>query len=143
MPAAPIDYDRLMKANLNQVFGEHDAGRRIKAIHRLYAEDALLIEPHIFAKGHAAINEAVTTLLGNLPHTFIFRATDPVIGYSNIAQLKWSAGPQDGPVAVSGVDIAYFEGNMIRSLSLIIERTHTYKITLTKETISDYTTVLL
>lgn len=136
MPAAPIDYDRLMKANLKQVFGEHDAGRRIEAIRRLYAEDALLI-------GHTAINKTVGTLFGGLPHTFIFRATDPVIGYSNIAQLKWNAGPQDGPVAISGIDIAYFEGNIIRSLSVIIERTHTYKVALAKETISDYKTVLL
>ena len=143
MPAAPIDYDRLMKENLKQVFGEHDAGRRIETIRRLYAEDALLIEPHTYCKGHTAINKAVGTLFGGLPHTFIFRATDPVIGYSNIAQLKWNAGPQDGPVAISGIDIAYFEGNIIRSLSVIIERTHTYKVALAKETISDYKTVLL
>lgn len=30
MPAALIDYDRLMQANLTQVFGEHDTGRRVK-----------------------------------------------------------------------------------------------------------------
>lgn len=59
MPAALIDYDHLMQANLQQVFGEHDAGRRIEAIHRRYAEDALMIEPHPFTKGHAAIYETV------------------------------------------------------------------------------------
>lgn len=143
MPAAPIDYDHLMKANLKQVLGEHDAGRRIAAIRRLYAEDALLIQPHAFFKGHAAINNAMSALLVDVPHTFIFRVTDPVIGYHNIAQLKWSAGLPEKPDAVSGIDIAYFEGNIICSLSMIIERTNTYKVAPAKETISDYNTVLL
>jgi hypothetical protein len=31
-----------MQANLELVFGEHDAGRRIEAIRELYAEDAVL-----------------------------------------------------------------------------------------------------
>ena len=67
MPAALIDYDHLMLANLTQVFGEHDAGRRIKVIHRLHAEDAVLIQPHAFFKRPTAMNKAVGTLLGGLP----------------------------------------------------------------------------
>lgn len=66
-PAAPIDYERLMQANLFRVFCERDAGRRIEAIRELYAEDAVLNEPHASAKGHAAISEAVTALLASLP----------------------------------------------------------------------------
>jgi hypothetical protein len=55
-----IDYDRLMRANLLRVFGERDAERRLEAIRGLYAEDAVLNEPHASAKGHAAISDAVT-----------------------------------------------------------------------------------
>jgi nicotinamidase-related amidase len=72
--AAPVNYDGLMQANLARVFGERDAERRIEAIRELYAEDAVLNEPHASAKGHAAISEAVSALLGSLPPDFVFRA---------------------------------------------------------------------
>lgn len=58
----PVDYNGLMLANLAQVFGEHDADKRIKAINELYAQDAVLNEPDASAKGRAAINEAVASL---------------------------------------------------------------------------------
>ncbi len=73
----PINYDGLMQANLARVFGEHDADKRIKAIREFYAEDAVLNEPDASAKGHAAINEAVTSLLASLPPGFVFRAIGP------------------------------------------------------------------
>ncbi len=56
-----------MQANLARVFGERDAGKRLRAIRELYAEDAVLNEPHASAKGHAAIAAAVASLLSSLP----------------------------------------------------------------------------
>ncbi len=117
----PIDYDGLMQANLARVFGERDAGKRFKAIRGLYAEDAVLNEPHASAKGHAAINEAVTSLLTSLPPGFVFHAIGPAIGHHNIGRLKWRSGPADGPAAVTGMDIAHFEGNRIHSLFVFLE----------------------
>jgi hypothetical protein len=117
----PIDYDGLMQANLARVFGEHDAGKRLKAIRELYAEDAVLNEPDASAKGHAAINEAVTSLLTGLPPGFVFRSIGPAIGHHNVGRLKWRSGPADGPPAVTGMDIAHFEGNLIHSLFVFLE----------------------
>ena len=51
LKSKPIDYDGLMQANLVRVFGERDAGKRLKAIRELYAEDAVLNEPDASAKG--------------------------------------------------------------------------------------------
>src|SRR2546421_9834865 len=93
-----IDYNRLMQANLTRVFNERDAGRRIVAIRELYAEDAVLYEPDASAKGHAAISEAVTALLANLPPNFVFSAAGPGIGHHNTGPLKWPSGPPDGTV---------------------------------------------
>lgn len=84
----PIDYDNLMQANLVRVFGERDAGRRSEAIRALYAEDAVLNEPHSSAKGHAAISEAVGQLLASLPPGFVFTAIGPAIGHHGIGRLK-------------------------------------------------------
>jgi SnoaL-like domain len=121
MTATSIDYDGLMQANLHRVFGEHDAGRRIEAIRELYAEDAVLNEPHASFKGHAAINEAVTTLLSSLPPSFVFRTLGPAVGHHGIGRLKWSSGPQGGPVAVTGMDIAHFENGRIHSLFVFLD----------------------
>lgn len=110
-----------MQANLARVFGEPDAGKRLKAIRELYAEDAVLNEPHASVKGHAAINEAVTSLLAGLPPGFVFRSMGPALGHHNIGRLKWRSGPPDGPAAVTGMDIAHCEGNRIHSLFVFLE----------------------
>lgn len=117
------DYDRLMQANLTRVFNERDAGRRILAIRELYAEDAALYEPDTSAKGHAAISEAVTTLLAHLPSNFVFSSAGPAIGHHNIGRLKWRSGPPDGPVAVTGMDVAHFEQGRIHSIYVFLEPT--------------------
>ena len=117
----PIDYDLLMQANLARVFGENNADKRINAIRQLYTEDAVLNEADASAKGHAAINEAVTSLLASLPPGFVFRSIGPAIGHHNIGRLKWRSGPPDGPSVVTGMDIAHFEGNLIHSLFVFLE----------------------
>lgn len=121
--SAPINYDGLMQANLAWVFGERDAGRRIEAILELYAEDAVLHEPHASAKGHAAISEAVTALLASLPPNFVFHAAGPVVSHNGAARLQWRSGPPNGPPAVTGTDVAIFEGGLIRTLYVFLDPT--------------------
>ncbi|HJU38360.1 nuclear transport factor 2 family protein [Tahibacter soli] len=118
-----IDYDGPMQANLTKVFGERDAARRIAAIRELYAQDAVLHEPHASAVGHAAISAAVTELLASLPPGFVFRAAGPAVGHHGAARLQWRAGPPDGPVAVTGTDVAQFEGDRIRVLHVFLDPT--------------------
>ncbi|CAN7507768.1 nuclear transport factor 2 family protein [Variovorax sp. LjRoot130] len=120
-PETPIDYDRLMQANLARVFGERDAGRRIEAIRELYADDAVLHEPHASVRGHAAISEAVTALLTNLPQGFVFAAAGPAVGHHGAGRLQWRSGAPDGPVAVTGTDVAHFEGSLIRALYVFLD----------------------
>jgi hypothetical protein len=116
------DYDCLMQANLAKVFNERDRGARIRAIAELYAEDAMLYEPPDTAvKGHIAILEAVTRLLSGLPPDFAFTATGPALGHHGIGRLRWHAGPRNGPVAVSGMDIAGIRNGQIHSLHVFIE----------------------
>jgi SnoaL-like domain len=121
MSAAPLDYDHLMQANLARVFGERDASRRVKAIAQLYAPDATLYEPDSEAKGHVAINHAVEALLSHLPPTFAFSANGPAVGHHNIGRLRWKAGPPNGPVAVTGTDVAHFENGRIHSLYVFLD----------------------
>src|SRR5882757_2853588 len=110
MIAEFIDYDSLMQANLARVFGEHDASRRMNAIAELYAHDAILYEPDASATGHAAISQAVETLLSSLPPNFVFAATGPAVGHHGVGRLRWQSGPPNGAAAVTGTDVARFEG---------------------------------
>jgi hypothetical protein len=121
MSTAPLDYDRLMQANLARVFGERDTSRRLKAIAQLYAPDATLYEPDSEAKGHVAINHAVDELFSHLPPTFTFSANCPAVGHHNIGRLRWKAGPPNGPVAVTGTDVAHFENGRIHSLYVFLD----------------------
>lgn len=119
--STPINYDGLMQANLARVFGERDAGRRIEAIRELYAEDAVLHEPHASVNGHAAISEAVAALLASLPPDFVFSAAGPAVGHNGLGRLNWHSGPPDGPVAVTGTDVAQIEGGRMRSLHVFLD----------------------
>lgn len=120
-PQTPIDYDSLMHANLTRVFGERDSSRRIKAIAELYADDATLYEPDTEAKGHAAINRAVESLLSHLPPNFAFTSIGPAVGHHGIGRLRWQSGPPNGPVAVTGMDVAHFEEGRIHSLYVFLD----------------------
>lgn len=115
------DFDMLMQANLTRVFGERDADRRLEAIRELYAEDAVLNEPHASARGHGAICDAVTALLSSMPPSFVFTAKGPAIGHHGIGRLQWRSGPAGGPAVVTGMDIAHFEGGRIHSLTVFLD----------------------
>jgi hypothetical protein len=117
----PVDYNNRMQANLSRVFGEKDAEKRVVAIADLYAEDAVLYEPDSLATGHAAINRAVESLLSHLPPTFAFVSVGPAVGHHGVGRLRWQSGPTDGPVAVTGTDVATFEGDLIKTLHVFID----------------------
>lgn len=122
MSAPPIDYDSLMQANLARVFGERDTSRRMKAIAELYAGDATLYEPpDASATGHAAINQAVDELLANMPANFVFTAIGPAVGHHGMGRLRWKSGPPNGPVAVTGTDVAQIEGGRIKTLHVFLD----------------------
>src|SRR6266853_2084322 len=116
-----IDYDGLMQANLARVFGERDTSRRMKAIAELYADNAILYEPDASATGHAAISQAVKTLLSSLPPNFVFTAIGSAVGHHGLGRLRWQSGPPNSPAAVTGTDVARIEGGRIRTLHVFID----------------------
>src|SRR4029077_7982914 len=109
------------QANLARVFGERDAFRRTKAIAQLYADDATLYEPDASATGHAAISQAVKALLASLPPNFVFTAIGPAVGHHGVGRVRWQSGPPNGPVAVTGTDVARFEAGRIQTLHVFLD----------------------
>ena len=121
MNARVVDFNGLLQANLVRVFGERDAAKRKAAIRELYAPDAVLYEPDDVATGRDAIAHAVDALLTSLPTTFVFKAIGPAVGHHGLARLRWTAGPPQGPVAVTGTDVVHVEGGLIKSLHVFID----------------------
>lgn len=117
-----VDYNAIMQANLNRVFGERDPSRRLAAIRELYDENATLHEPQASARGHDAISQAITVLLAHLPPQFSFSAIRPALGHNGVGRLQWRSGPPDGPAAVTGVDVAHIEGGIIKSLHVFLDQ---------------------
>ncbi len=119
--SGPIDFDALMQAHLARVFNERDPGRRGRALGELYAPDATLFEPDATATGHQAISEAIAALQASLPSTFVFSAAGPAVGHHGVARLNWRAGPQDGPAAATGTDVAHIENRRIKALHVFLD----------------------
>lgn len=116
-----MDFETLMKANLDTVFGERDASRRIVAIRKIYHEDGLLHEVHRSAQGHEAISRAVTDVLKHLPENFSFSALRPAAGHNGVGRLQWRAGPPGAAAVVTGKDVAHVDGGLIRVLHVFLD----------------------
>lgn len=112
----------LLHKNLDHVFGERDAARRLSAIQQIYRADAVLHEPGRTAYGHRAISQAVTELLNHLPESFQFSAVRPASTHHGVGRLQWMAGPPGGPVQVTGTDVATFDADRIRSLHVFLDQ---------------------
>jgi SnoaL-like domain len=119
--ADAIDVDALMQANIVRVFNERNADHRRAALAELYAEDATLYDPETVATGREAISRAVGELLLRLPPDFVFTAIGNAVGHNGAARLFWRAGPPDGPVAITGIDVAHIEHGRIKVLYAFVD----------------------
>jgi hypothetical protein len=122
-PTAPGagEFDALMQANIVRVFNERDRDRRRMALSELYSEGAILYDPETVATGWEAISRAVEDLLLRLPPDFVFSAAGHAVGHNGVARLFWRAGPPDGPVAVTGTDVAHIENGRIKLLYVFVD----------------------
>ena len=119
--AGTIDLDALMQANVVRVFNERNSSLRLAALRELYAEDATLFDPETVATGREAISKAVDDLLRSLPPDFVFSPMGHAVGHNGVGRLFWRAGPPDGPVAVTGIDVAHIENGRIKLLYVFVD----------------------
>jgi hypothetical protein len=119
-PAHGSGDNALLEANLERVFNERDAERRLAALGELYARDAVLYEPEGAVSGHAAISDAVGKLLDTLGPSFLFTPDGAAVGHHGLGYARWTGGPKGGPVAITGMDVGRFEGGRITALYVFI-----------------------
>lgn len=112
---------QLMEDNLRNVWSERNALNRIKAIESVYAKESALYHVNDKTEGYEAINESVTSTLSTLSEDFVFTRLKPVIINNDIGRLVWGVGPKGKPPVATGMDIAVFEDDKIKSLYVFLD----------------------
>ncbi|GLR80984.1 nuclear transport factor 2 family protein (plasmid) [Azospirillum oryzae] len=114
------DYSHLLRSNLERVFNERDAGKRAKAIAELFVAEPIMYEPTNIVRGRAAISEVAGTLLEQFGPAFRFQPEGDAVGHHGLGVLTWKAGPANGPVAVTGSDVAEVVDGKIAKLWVLL-----------------------
>ncbi|WP_428031607.1 nuclear transport factor 2 family protein [Ancylobacter sp.] len=114
------DYDHLLRANLERVFNERDDDRRTLAIEELFIADPVMYEPDGIVTGREAISAVAGKLLAQFGPTFRFTPAGRGVGHHGLAVLRWEAGPDGGPIAVTGSDAARIVDGRIAQLWVLL-----------------------
>lgn len=118
--AAEPDFDQLLHANLERVFNERDPARRAAAIDELYVEEPVMYEPTGIVAGRAAISDVAGRLLEQFGPSFAFTAEGQGVGHHGLGCLRWRAGLEGGPSAVTGTDAAEIVDGRIARLWVLL-----------------------
>jgi len=112
---AAFDYNALLRANLGRVFSERDGVKRRAAVDELFSVEPTMYEPAGIVTGKAEISDVAGALLEQFGPDFSFVADGIAVGHHGLGYLKWRAGPANGPVIVSGVDVVeVIDGKIVR-----------------------------
>lgn len=117
-----FDYDHLLRSNLERVFNERDDDKRRAAIAELFVEEPVMYEPTNIVRGRADISDVAGKLLAQFGPTFRFVPDGVAVGHHGLAHLAWQAGPEHGPVAVTGADVAEIESGKIARLWVLLNK---------------------
>lgn len=115
------DVDHILRSNLERVFNERDGAARLAAIEELYGAEPVMFEPDAIIEGKQAIADVAGALQERFGPDFRFVPAAPAVGHHGLACLRWHAGPNDGPVAVTGTDAAEIVDGRIARLWVLLD----------------------
>jgi hypothetical protein len=121
MADASSTIERLLKRNLLEVFGEHDAAKRRAAIEELFVEDAVFSDPHQHHQGRKALDGAVAALHQLMPG-YVFREIGAAQTLTDSGRLAWSFGPAEDPQRITGLDVIVVRGDRIAALYTFLDK---------------------
>lgn len=120
MKTDDIDFDQLLRSNLERVFNERDDDKRRAAIAEFFVEEPIMYEPTNIVRGREDISRVAGDLLKQFGPTFRFVPDGAAVGHHGLGHLAWHAGPEHGPVAVTGTDVAEIESGKISRLWVLL-----------------------
>lgn len=109
----------LLYRNLQEVFGEGDAGRRRAAVEELYTEDCVVYaEPGVFV-GRDAVDKFAGELRGTHPQ-FVYTPRGEPQAIHNGGIIAWGSGPKGEPPVYTGLDVVVVRENKIAALYVFL-----------------------
>ena len=109
----------LLYRNLQEVFGEGDAGRRRAAIEEFYTDDCVLHVPDGAFVGHAALGKFAGELRATHPH-FAYTPHGQAQALHNGGILAWGSGRKGGPPEYTGLDVVVVRDSKIAELYVFL-----------------------
>ncbi|MGC2785567.1 MAG: nuclear transport factor 2 family protein [Roseiarcus sp.] len=108
----------LLNRNLQEVFGEGDAGRR-QAIAELYTDDCIVDAPPAVFVGHDALDKFAGDLRATHSH-FIYTPHGEPQALHNAGRLCWGSGPRGAAPDYTGLDVIV-RGDKIAALYVFLD----------------------
>lgn len=108
----------LLNRNLQEVFGEGDAGRR-QAIAELYTDDCIVDAPPGVFVGHDALDKFAGDLRATHSH-FIYTPHGEPQALHNAGRLCWGSGPRGAAPDYTGLDVIV-RGDKIAALYVFLD----------------------
>jgi hypothetical protein len=110
----------LLNRNLQEVFGEGDAGRRREAIAELYTDDCIVDAPPGVFVGHDALDKFAGDLRATHSH-FIYTPHGEPQALHNAGRLCWGSGPRGAAPGYTGLDVIIVRGDKIAALYVFLD----------------------
>jgi ketosteroid isomerase-like protein len=116
--ADPI-VEKLMHANLLEVFGERDAVKRMEAIRRTYTEDVTAVDPEGQVDGFDELSAKVQQILDGAPG-LRFRTDGDLYTVGDLHYLGWALGPDGQPPVARGADAVFLRDGRIAKVYTLL-----------------------
>jgi hypothetical protein len=88
----------------------------------LLVGEPVMYEPTDVVRGRAAIADVAGKLLEQFGPTFRFMPVGAAVGHHGLGSLQWQAGPDGGPIIVTGSDVAEVVDGRIARLWVLLNQ---------------------
>ncbi len=111
--------EKLMHANLFEVFGERDSATRWEAIRRTYTEDVIFADSDSQVQGHEALNAKAQEILDGAGPDFVFATDGELYQVQDLGYQAWAFGPAGAPV-VHGSDMGIVRDGLLAKVYTVL-----------------------
>ena len=114
---------QLLENSLLVIWSDPNADRRLEEMKKTYAPDVHFYEFNTEEAiiGYKAINELISKLQKEWPPESRFELNKPSQVNHSLQIASWNLGPEGKQPAITGVDVAVIENDLIKSFYLFLD----------------------